>query len=267
MRNPAVADRFYPGGATELSKTITELFPGPDSDRAVTAHALIAPHAGYIYSGELAAKTFAAAEIPETVILLGPNHHGQGAAISLSTETWNMPFGPVETDIKTAEKLLQHSSQIKVDESAHLYEHSLEVQLPFLQMLQKKLRIVPLTLSRLSYPLCEELGTAIAKTIQESSNNILMVVSSDMSHYEPRKVATEKDRAALQCIEDLDPYGLYSTVFEKQISMCGVIPTVTALIASKLCGASQSKLIGYTDSGYISGDTQQVVGYAGVIIC
>lgn len=266
MRSPVVADRFYPGSPKELAKTIRDYFAAAPTAEKFKALALVSPHAGYIYSGELAAQTFAAVEIPETVIILGPNHHGQGAPVALSAETWDMPLGRVSVDTEIAEKLLENCPHIKLDESAHRSEHSLEVQVPFLQVLQKKLHIVPIVVSQISYQLCEEVAMALAKTIKNSRKRVLMVASSDMSHYEPRQITEQKDHSALQCIERLDPHGLYRTVFDNQISMCGVIPVVIAMLAAQACGAEHYHLIGYTDSGYVSGDTNQVVGYAGVVI-
>ncbi len=266
MRQPAVADRFYPGSPAALSRTIADLSPTGKNTPKTKALAVVAPHAGYVYSGALAAETFAGVEIPETVIILGPNHQGRGAPVSLSTETWDMPFGPVPPDLEFAERVTAASSHIKIDETAHQFEHSLEVQVPFLQLHQKNLHLVPLVLSHLAYPLCEEIAAALARTIKESNKDILLVASSDMSHYEPRRISEKKDRSALTCIEQLDPLALYRTVHDNRISMCGVIPVVIAILAAKACGAEQATLVGYTDSGYTSGDTDQVVGYAGVII-
>ena len=192
MRQPAVADRFYPGSKEALSQAITELFPATQTAKKAKALAVVSPHAGYIYSGALAAKTFCAVEIPETVIILGPNHHGQGAPVSLSTLTWNMPLGKVPVDQEIANHLLNISQYIKIDEIAHKYEHSLEVQVPFLQMLQKKLSIVPLVLSQLSYPLCEDVAGSLAETINGNDKDLLIVASSDMSHYEPDRLPNKR---------------------------------------------------------------------------
>ena len=266
MRNPAVADRFYPGSPKALTRTMAELFPAIERNKKTKALAVVSPHAGYVYSGALAAKTFSAVEVPETVIILGPNHHGQGAPVSLSTETWDMPLGEVTVNMEIANHLQAICRHIKIDESAHRFEHSLEVQVPFLQMLQKNLRIVPVVISQIPYPLCEEVAAALAEAIKTSHKDVLIVASSDMSHYEPRRITEQKDRSALACIEQLDPYALYRTVYDNRISMCGVIPVVIAILAAKACGADQASVVGYTDSGYTSGDTDQVVGYAGVII-
>ncbi|MGB3221256.1 MAG: AmmeMemoRadiSam system protein B [Desulforhopalus sp.] len=266
MRQPAVADRFYPGSPEALTKAITKLFPPTQNTKRHKALAVVSPHAGYIYSGALAAETFWTVEIPETVIILGPNHHGHGVPIALSTDTWEMPLGTVPVNREIADRILKHSSQIQIDERAHTSEHSLEVQVPFLQVLQKNLHIVPIAISQISYTLCEDVAQSLAKVIQDSKKELLIVASSDMSHYLPRRIAEAKDRSALSCLERLEPYELYRTVFDNRISMCGVIPVVIALLAAKACGATQSMLVGYTDSGYISGDTDQVVGYAGAVI-
>ena len=266
MRQPAVADRFYPGSAKALALAVKELLPTRPASEKLKGLAVVSPHAGYVYSGALAAETLASVVVPETVIILGPNHRGQGAPVALGTTPWNMPLGDVPIDREVADLILSHSPQIKVDEMAHRYEHSLEVQVPFLQKLQEKLAIVPIVLSHISYPLCEEVANALAGAIRQSGKEILLVASSDMSHYESRISTEKKDRLALQCIERLDSYDLYHTVRDLKITMCGVIPVVIALLAAKAGGASTYHLIGYTDSGYVSGDTAQVVGYAGIVI-
>lgn len=266
MRQTAVADQFYPGSPKTLSRTVTELFPKFGITEKHKARAVVSPHAGYVFSGALAAETFSAVEIPETVIILGPNHRGQGAPIALSGENWDMPFGPVEIDMEVGNLLLSHSKKTRIDELAHQAEHSLEVQVPFLQMLQENLHIVPVVVSSLSFSDCEELAQALARTINESNKEILIVASSDMSHYESRKSAEKKDTMALNAIKEMNPYDLYNTVRKNRISMCGFIPVVIAMLTAIALGAKSSKLIGYTDSGYVTGDKSGVVGYAGVVI-
>lgn len=266
MRQPAVADRFYPGSPEALTLAVNELMPIAPGSGKQKALAVVAPHAGYVYSGALAAETLSSVEIPETVIIVGPNHRGQGAPIALSMVTWDMPLGKVPVDREVCDLIHTHSQHIKVDELAHKYEHSLEVQVPFLQMLQKRLSIVPLVVSHISYPLCEEVANAIAAAIHATARDILIVASSDMSHYEPRKSTEKKDRLALQCMKQMNPYNLYHTIIDNRISMCGVIPVVIAMLAAKIQGGRNCRLVGYTDSGYVSGDTGQVVGYAGVVI-
>ncbi|MBW1635940.1 MAG: AmmeMemoRadiSam system protein B [Deltaproteobacteria bacterium] len=266
MRQPAVADRFYPGSPVLLRQTIEELLGDEASPVKENAIAVVSPHAGYIYSGRLAAKTLNSVEIPETVIILGTNHHGTGSAIALSTESWNMPFGPVNIDVEVSDLLLAGSPHIVPDEAPHTDEHSLEVQVPFLQYLQPDLSIVPLVISRISLSLCREIGEALANAVKQSGKKILLLASTDMSHYEPRTSAETKDRMALKCVEEMEPEMLYRTVIENKISMCGFIPVTVTLFAAGMLGATSAKLIGYTDSGYVSGDSNQVVGYAGLTI-
>jgi MEMO1 family protein len=264
-RIPAVADRFYPGNPAALSHEVQNLI-GTGKIQKQRALAVVSPHAGYIYSGGVAAKTFGQVVVPETVIILGPNHHGQGTEIALSTTTWEMPMGEVRIDSDLAENLLAKSSLIKKDELAHRFEHSLEVQIPFLQQMQQHLTIVPLVISHISYPMCEKVAAVIAECIKESGKDVLLVASSDMTHYETRASATKKDAMVLDKLLALDPAGLYLTVVNKRITMCGFIPTTIALLAAKQLGARQASLVQYTDSGEVSGDTDQVVGYAGVVI-
>jgi MEMO1 family protein len=264
-RKPAVADRFYPGSRAALTHDVRSLI-GTTPVHKQKAMAVVSPHAGYIYSGAVAAETLRQVLVPETVIILGPNHHGQGAEVALSTSTWEMPMGDVPIDLELAERLLAGSPIIKKDELAHRFEHSLEVQIPFLQEIQKNLAIVPLVISHISYPMCEKVAFSLAECIKESGKEVLIVASSDMTHYESRQVATKKDALALDMLLALDPAGLYQTVVDQRITMCGFIPATIALLTSIQLGARQAKLVRYTDSGEVSGDTDQVVGYAGVII-
>lgn len=266
MRQPAVADRFYPGSPNTLEHTISGFLPAEYEPDKKSAIAVVSPHAGYVYSGELAAKTLASVKIPKTVIIIGPNHHGAGSPIALSAKSWSMPFGsvPVDTDFSTL--LLANSSQIKPDEIAHNSEHSLEVQIPFLQYFQKELSIVPLAVSDISLSACREFAEVLVQTIKQSGKSVLFVASTDMSHYESRESAERKDGLALRCIKELEPEKLYYTVRDNNISMCGVLPVTITLFAAKILGATSTKLVGYTDSGYVSGDSNQVVGYAGLSI-
>jgi AmmeMemoRadiSam system protein B len=264
LRQPAVADRFYPANPAILAREIEKMTPPVDNPRP--ALAVVAPHAGFVYSGAVAAETFASVHIPKTVIILGPNHHGQGAPVALSTRDWQMPMGIVPNATDIGKALLAACPHILADELAHRYEHSLEVQVPFLQARQPEISIVPLVISHISYPLCQEVGAAIARVIADSGQDILIVASSDMTHYEPRAAADKKDHYALKKLADMDPSILYHAILDYQISMCGIIPVTIALIAAKALGATSAKLVRYTDSGEVSGDSSQVVGYAGVIL-
>jgi MEMO1 family protein len=244
------------------------MLPEIDPRRKARALAVIAPHAGYIYSGGIAAETFARVEIPADVILLGPNHRGLGSEVAIMRKGfWRMPFGDVPVNEQLALGIIEQAPEMIVaDEYAHRHEHSLEVQIPFLQYLQNDLRLTPLVLSRLSYQQCLKLGNAIADAVNAYGGPVLVVASTDMTHYEPRTAATKKDRLAIGEIEGLDAEGLYRTVTRNMISMCGAIPTVVTMIAAVGLGAERAELIRYSDSGETSGDLDQVVGYAGLVI-
>ncbi len=267
IRSPAVADRFYPGGKSSLKKTVTDLLNKYTPEKRKGVLAAVSPHAGYIYSGDACAETLQAIEIPETVLILGPNHHGRGAPIALSRVNWDMPLGEVAINLELANHILEVSSIVTVDEAAHQYEHSLEVQVPFLQILQGNLSIVPLALSHLTYSHCEELAENLAEAIRTYDKPVLILASSDMSHYESRQSAEKKDKMALAELLAMNPEGLYRTVTGNRISMCGIIPVSVTLQTAMLLGANSAEIIKYTDSGVVSGDIDQVVGYAGAVIC
>ncbi|MBU0485010.1 MAG: AmmeMemoRadiSam system protein B [Proteobacteria bacterium] len=266
-RTPAVANQFYPGDRSSLTSILENLIPSlPEQDK-VQALAVVSPHAGYVYSGAVAGETFARVRIPENVIILGPNHHGYGPTLALMADgIWDMPMGEVPINHELADLILKNSDLIQADDLAHRPEHSLEVQVPFLQFFQKNLSIVPLVVSRISYDDCLEVGRAIAAAIQAFHKPVLLVASTDMTHFESRNEATIKDAFALKQIEKLDPQGLYETVLDQRISMCGIMPTTIVLAAAIALGAKKSELVRYTDSGDTSGDTSQVVGYAGFVI-
>lgn len=264
-REPAVAHQFYPGDPATLHKTLERLIPETVSKQK--AIAVVSPHAGYIYSGSVAGETFAAVEIPRDIVVMGPNHHGYGTPVSLMDQgAWRMPLGEVKINTELAGQILAQTDLIEADTLAHRFEHSLEVQVPFLQYLRPDMTITPMVISHLSFKSCQVVGEALAAAIEHYNRPVLIVASSDMTHYESRESATEKDSLAMQQVIKLDPKGLYSTVLGKKISMCGIMPTTIALIAALRLGATQARLIRYTDSGEASGDTNQVVGYAGFVI-
>lgn len=266
MREPIVAGRFYPGEAEDLHTVIDGYLEGIKPQSALPATAVIAPHAGYIYSGKVAAQTLASVNIPETVLLIGPNHTGKGSSAALSGQSWVTPLGVVPANTELVHLILKNSQIITSDDIAHRFEHSLEVQLPFLQTLQPKLSLVALTLGHHSYERCEEIAESLYQSMKQYKGRTLIVASTDMNHYEARSVSSAKDKLALKAIEAMDPYALYSTVYNNKISMCGVIPVVVTLLICLRMGAESATVSDYMDSGDVSGDTGQVVGYAGVII-
>lgn len=265
IRTPVVANQFYPGDPEILRQTLAELTPASSKEKK-KALVVVSPHAGYIYSGAVAGETFAQVEIPDTIIILGPNHSGRGARVAMMSQgEWQMPLGNIELNAELG-SLLSHSAVIEEDTIAHSYEHSLEVQVPFLQYLKKEFTLLPFVVSHIPYSDCVNTGKEIAAAISQYNKPVLMVASTDMTHYESRKSASRKDHLALEHIISLNPEGLYNTVVDQHISMCGIMPTTIALVTAIELGATKAELIRYTDSGETSGDTQQVVGYAGCVI-
>ena len=267
IRSPVVAGQFYPGSEASLVKNLNSLIPDIQPGEKKEAIAVISPHAGYVYSGGVAGETFGSVKVPENVVILGPNHTGYGVPVALMDHgAWEMPMGRVEINRKLADAIAESSSQIQVDEVAHRFEHSLEVQVPFLQYMQKNLAIVPLVVSHVSYQTCVSVGNGLAEAVKKYGKPVLIVASTDMTHYESRESAGSKDGMALERILSLDPEGLYNTVVNNRISMCGIMPTTVTLIATLALGAKHAELIRYTDSGEASGDTSKVVGYAGLVV-
>jgi len=263
IRKPTVAGYFYPRDPIRLRGMIEQFLP-PKAKR-IKALGALCPHAGYTYSGPVAGATYSHIHIPERVILIGPNHTGLGAKASIMAQgSWLTPLGEVEIDASLASKILENSQSLKEDTQAHLAEHSLEVQIPFLQYFRPQVKIVPIVIMGISYDTAQEVGEAIGKAI--ASQEALVIASSDMTHYEPQDVAAEKDQKALEAILNLDPKGLYERVMANNISMCGVIPTIATLTACIHLGCQKAQLIRYMTSGDTTGDYSQVVGYAGVII-
>jgi AmmeMemoRadiSam system protein B len=264
LRTPIAQGRFYDNSAEELDNHVRQLL---DPTCSPAPHlGCIVPHAGYMYSGELAGKTLSRCTIPKTVLLLGPNHTGQGNPVSISASSWQLPTGIVEPAIDQIERLQKLAPFFIVDEAAHTNEHSLEVQLPFLQVLQPDLHIIPITLSRLSIQDCILVGSLLAQFINESPEEIFILISNDMSHFENRQHTSAVDKSALQHILQMNPEGLYHEIIGNNISMCGVVPVTVGLHSAKILGASSVELIDYYDSGKVSGDTSSVVGYAGLTI-
>jgi len=267
-RVPAVANMFYPGEKDRLEEQLSSFVKPVAEPRKVLA--AISPHAGYMYSGGVAGAVFSEIQIPETVLILGPNHRGAGAHVALpASGTWETPLGPVSINEDLAQSILKVSTsgvKIQDDHQAHAMEHSLEVQIPFLQFLRPEVRIVPVALSRLSFPACQEVGHAVVKGIQGYGEDVLIVASTDMTHYESQDAAKAQDQLAIDRLLKLDASGLYDTVARHRISMCGVIPTTITLDACKALGAGTTELVRYATSGDVTGDYGQVVGYAGFIV-
>jgi hypothetical protein len=265
LRIPAVAGHFYPGRVDALRRSVNELLESSDIPRP--AIGVISPHAGYVYSGRIAGATFARVEVPERVVILGPNHRGTPPLAALYPDgAWQTPLATTAIDEELATLILAHCPQVTIDREAHRPEHSLEVQLPFIQQRNPQAKIVPLCLSFTRLEPLLELGNALGTVLAALEGPVLLVASSDMTHYESGAIASSKDQRALARVFELDAAGLYRTVLDGRISMCGVVPTVVMLAAARVMGATQATLVRYGNSGEVTGDQSEVVGYAGVTI-
>jgi AmmeMemoRadiSam system protein B len=266
-RGPAVAGTFYPGDEKTLRTDLEQLTGGRRPPPAPRGLALMVPHAGYIYSGPVAAATYTSACLARRVIVLGPNHTGRGQPIALMHRgAWRTPLGEATLDDELAGGVLSHCDAARIDEIAHRREHSLEVQIPFLQHLLDGLRFLPICVGTMQLSLLLDLGRAVAEAVREAGQDVLLVLSSDMSHYLPAAVAKGEDEKALAPILALDPERLHRVVVESGITMCGVAPVVAGLEAARRLGAQEARLVAYDHSGTRSGDHDSVVGYAGVAV-
>jgi AmmeMemoRadiSam system protein B len=268
IRPPAVSGRFYPSDKKKLALEIEQFTSaGQAEKRRVPALGCIVPHAGYMYSGHVAGAVYGAIEIPGRCILLGPRHFPRGEAMAIISEgSWHTPFGDAQIDSELAAKLKQFCPLLREDRVAHQREHSLEVQIPFLQHLAPNLRFVPVVLATHRYPDLEVLGHAVAQMIAAQKDPVLVIASTDMNHYESDAITRAKDRKAIDRILELDPRGLYDTVNSEDISMCGYAATAAMLVAMRDLGATYAELVRYATSGDITGDRDEVVGYAGLVV-
>jgi MEMO1 family protein len=265
VREPAFAGQFYASDPKTLRR-IVESYVSAQEPR-LNARAAVVPHAGYIYSGEVTGAVFSSVQLPGKFIVLGPNHSGLGAALALSpAEAWRTPLGLVLVDREMNRILLSECPHLREDPSAHLREHSIEVQIPFLQVLRPEFSFSAICVRTADYGDLEALGHAIARTIQMSGEPVMLVASSDMTHYETAETASRQDQLAIDRVLAVDARGLHEVVLQRAISMCGFAPAVSVLNACSELGASSGKLIRYTNSGYASGDFEHVVGYAGMVI-
>ncbi len=268
-RSPAVSGQFYPNSPSRLNSMVESMLLDVTPEKVIGA---VSPHAGLIYSGYVAGALYSHIALPDVFILLGPNHTGLGPIASIMTEgEWVIPTARFRINHEVAEELLRRTDILTPDTKAHLFEHSLEVQLPFIAYRAHQDRrdlpeIIPIVLGPLAIEECKRLGEAISSLIRDRRLNSVIIASSDMSHYERDDLARQKDRKAIERILSLDPEGLFLTVRQERISMCGYIPSTVMLFASKGLGARNTRLIKYMTSGEVSGDYDQVVGYAGIII-
>ena len=267
-RLPAVAGTFYEASAGGLREQVAACIaanPAPPAKARFIGG--VVPHAGLMYSGHVAAAFYIAAELPRRFVILCPNHTGFGHFAAINSDgAWHTPLGDAAIDAPLARSLMQRTNLLTEDWRAHAREHSLEVQLPFLQHLAGDFTFVPICLAAPRYDYCEEIGAAIADVVRGESDAIGILASSDLNHYEDQKATLRKDQLAIDQVLALSPSELWRVVDEFDVSMCGFIPTTAMLIAAKQLGATSARLLKHATSGDVNGDYSHVVGYASVAI-
>jgi AmmeMemoRadiSam system protein B len=270
IRQPAVAGRFYAANAQRLRAEVEGYTAAPANapdEAKIRALGCVVPHAGYMYSGHVAGAVYRRLELPRRMVILCPNHTGMGEPLAIMSEgAWQTPLGDVAIDEQLAAELKQQMPLLSEDETAHRFEHALEVQLPFLQVLAPGFRFVPIAVGTGNFEVLSSLGVVIGNTLAKEGEHFLVIASSDMNHYESDSVTRVKDRRAIDQLLALDARGLYDVVKEGNISMCGYGPAVVMLTAARKLGATKAELIRYATSGDVSDDRNMVVGYAGIAV-
>ena len=278
IRRASVAGMFYEAIQDRLIQQIEWAFThalGPGSiPQPVKAPikdilGLITPHAGYMYSGPIAAHGYYALAVkgtPDLFIILGPNHTGYGVPVSVMGEgVWETPLGQVVIDSEAAKYIVRVSGVADFDYSAHLYEHSIEVQLPFLQYIYGKFKFVPICLMLHNLDVAKDLAKAINSYATETGKRVVVIATSDFTHYEPHEIAVKKDKMAIDCILELNSKKFYEVLLEHDMSICGPGPIMTLIEYAKMSDAKNVKLLKYATSGDITGDKSAVVGYASIV--
>jgi AmmeMemoRadiSam system protein B len=265
MRRAVVAGAFYERERGRLEEQLRYCFSGLAREPDETVVGAVVPHAGYVYSGRVAASVYAKLPKADTFVILGVNHQGMGSPIAVSTERWTTPLGEVAVDEELVNALPRRI--IDLDETAHRYEHSIEVQLPFLQYLfAQTFRIVPICLGLIGIDAARELGEDLVAAIAQVNKRVILLASSDLTHYEPDRIARANDGYVIGAIEELDVAKFYKRVYERNVTACGVDPIGAMLYAAKKLGATRGTVTKYETSGDITGDQRAVVGYGGIII-
>ncbi|MDA9101131.1 AmmeMemoRadiSam system protein B [Omnitrophica bacterium] len=262
IRKPHVAGSFYPADAGELRQFCSGLEQFPEQD-VVNARAVILPHAGYIYSSRTAIKVLQKVQVPQTVFMIGPDHRQQGGDFSAFADgQWNTPLGEVPVDKHLGQAVLKQVPLIRDDPQAHTFEHSLEVIVPLLQCRNPEIQMLPLLVGTLDTSKAQEAAEGLADVLA-GREDIMLVISTDMSHYEEDQATRKKDRFALEAIENLDAQALLAAVKAFRITMCGFIPVYMLLLMAERLGIRKATLADYRTSADASGDRERVVGYAG----
>lgn len=267
-RRQAVAGSFYPADPVVLRTLVADcLMDVPAESRRCKA--VIVPHAGLIYSGKCAGAVFGRVAAPRTTVIVAPNHTGAGRSPGASLwrrGVFETPLGDVTIDAVFSAELENVTDLVVHDPSAHRREHAIEVELPFLRVLAPEATIVPIVLAWDEWPTCERLAAALARVIEDAPSGVLLVASSDMTHYESAARAKKKDGLALDAIARLDGRALLEVCHREEVTMCGRAPAAVVVEAARLLGATKADVVDYRHSGLVSGDHDSVVAYAGVVI-
>jgi AmmeMemoRadiSam system protein B/AmmeMemoRadiSam system protein A len=265
IRPPVVAGQFYPASPRQLKAMIKGMIDEKAEKEEVIG--LVSPHAGYEYSGPVVGALVSRIKFKNTFIIMGPNHTGRGKAFSIMTEgVWQTPLGDIEIDSELAKRILGFSRYLKEDQVAHLDEHSIEVQLPFLQYFKPDVKFVPIVFSFGTGDIYQEIGREIARATKELKREVVIMASSDMTHYESQESAQWKDAQAIEAIVELNEEKLLQRVQTLNITMCGYAPAVSLISAARELGATRAELVKYQTSGDTTGDYSSVVGYAGIVL-
>ncbi|MFW0884416.1 AmmeMemoRadiSam system protein B [Candidatus Acidulodesulfobacterium sp. H_13] len=269
IREPVAMGYFYPEGLSNIRNLLNSFNVVPAKEK-IDAFGIISPHAGYVYSGKTAYTGYSRINVKNNIIIIGPNHTGMGADYSVMGEgKYGFRDFNISVNSELADAIIKDKgSPFAYDEIAHTKEHSVEVQIPLLYNFKKDFSIVPIIVSFMRYSDALNASAAIFNAIKglDLLNDVLIVASSDMTHYEPAESARFKDDIAIKEILDLNPSGLYDKVREYKISMCGFIPAAIMLNVAKMADRTNARLIEYTNSGEVTGDYTSVVGYSSIVV-
>ncbi len=267
VRPPAVAGMFYEATAPRLRRQVEACFPREAESAKKRFIGVVAPHAGLMYSGPVAGALYATLDLPRRFVILCPNHTGMGAEASINIEgAWRTPLGDVAIDTSLASAIAKEAPFVRDDRLAHAREHALEVQLPFLQLLAGEFTFVPLCLAIPTFERTAALGRAIAAAVRAAGEPVGIIASSDLNHYESQEITLRKDDAAIERMLRLDAEGLWKTIHERDVSMCGYVPATAMLVAAKELGATGAALVRHATSGDVNHDYSAVVGYASISV-
>lgn len=267
---------FYPNSPRELEQIIDQSFrntqfgPGrpPPSNKKRKVYGIVSPHAGYVYSGSVAANGFfeISSLVFDDVVMVGPNHYGIGKGVAIMREgVWSTPLGEVQINSRLTQDIASKSSVTDFNDAAHTKDHCLEVQIPFLQYMKKEAQIVPIILIMQDIDTAFDLGKAIADTVAEKVDNTLLIASSDLTHYEPNAEAHRKDNELIKAVLSLDVYKFYAVLERLDVSACGYGAIASIMVAAKSLGATKGELLRYATSGDVTGESSAVVGYSSIV--